>query len=195
MPSVSTTLYISARHPAVIPRFGGGVIREVHHGTLSARVLPGLAAKHMGQIGYLWEPDELQRVSELIVVGTPLGTRDTGNRRELTELKPPLAVIELLTEFRVLSVLKGTISDSTLQLRHYRLDDATLARGCLNCGGQIRFGSDASGTPLCRVGDASSDLPSRCDYLLYLRREDNVFAPTSGHVSPGDAVFLVRRAG
>ena len=148
-----------------------------------------------GQLGYLWEPDELHRVSELTVVGTPLGTRDTGNRRELTELKPSLPVIELITEFRVLSVLKGSTSDSTLQLRHYRLDDATTARGCLNCGGLISFGSDASGTRLCRVGDVSPNLPSRCDYLLYLRRDGSVFVPTSGHVFPGGSVFLLRRAG
>jgi hypothetical protein len=147
------------------------------------------------QIGYAWEPDELQRMSELIVVATPVATRETGNHTELTELKPPLAVAELMTAFRVLAVLKGATSDSTLQLRHYRLDDATLAQGCFNCGGLISFGPDGASTRLCRAGDTTPDLPSRCDYLLYLRRDANVFVPTSGSVFPGSSVFLLRRAG
>jgi len=147
-----------------------------------------------GEIGYLWGPDELQRMSELIVVATPVRTRDTGNHSELIELKPPLPVVELITEFRVLSVLKGTTSDSTLQLRHYRLGDATRARGCLNCGGLISFGVEAASTRLCRAGDVSTALPSRCDYLLYLRRDGNVFVPTSGPVFPGSSVVLLRRA-
>ena len=149
-----------------------------------------------GQISYLWEPDELQRVSELIVIATPVRTRDTGNHTELTEVKPPLPVVEWMTEFRVLSVLKGTTPDSTLQLRHYRLDDATSARGCrLNCGGLISFGADASATRLCRAGDVSPELPSRCDYLLYLRRDANVFVPISGRLFPGSSVSLLRRVG
>ena len=148
-----------------------------------------------GQVGYLWTPEELQRVSELIVIATPVATRDTGSRSELTELRPPLPVVELMTEFRVLSVLKGTMTDATFQLRHYGLDEARISGGCLNCGGLITFGSDANSTRLCRERDVSPDLPSRCDYLLYLRRDAEAFEPTSGPVFPGSSVFLLRRAG
>ena len=148
------------------------------------------------QVGYLWSVAELQRASDVVVVATPEVTRETGVRSELTELQPPVPVIEVETEFRVLSVLKGTISGSTLLLRHFRLDDARIRGGCINCGGFIQFSSVAPATKVCRAGDVSPQRPSECDYLLFLRREDaGDFAPASGRVSPGSAVFLLRRAG
>jgi hypothetical protein len=147
------------------------------------------------QVGYLWSVAELQRASDVVVVATPEVTRETGVRSELTELQPPVPVIEVKTKFRVLSVLKGTISGSTLLLRHFRLDDARIRGGCINCGGFIQFSSDALATKVCRAGDVSPQ-QSQCDYLLFLRREDTGdFAAASGRVSPGSAVFLLRRAG
>ncbi len=148
------------------------------------------------QIGYLWSMEELQRSSDVVAVATPTSTRDTGVRTELTNLQPPLPVIELTTKFTVLSVLKGTMAGPTLQLRHYRLDDARIGGGCLNCGGLIQFTPEAPVTRTCRAGDVSPQLPSRCDYLLFLMRDGaGGFTPTSGSVFPGSSIFLLRRAG
>jgi hypothetical protein len=66
-------------------------------------------------------------------------TRDTGIKTELSHLRPPLPVVELNTEFKVLSLLKGNVSSGTLVLRHYRLDTDRIRGGCLNCGSQLDF--------------------------------------------------------
>ena len=146
------------------------------------------------QIHPNWSFDKLQADADVVVVATPLSTRDSGRRIESTELSPPVPVIELNTEFRVLSTVSGQIGPSFV-LKHYKLDDTRLSGGCLNCGAWIEFSAAAPSTKLCRVGDVSPNLPTQCNYLMYLKRgATGVYEPVSGHAFPGMSIFLLRRA-
>src|SRR2546430_10203845 len=75
-----------------------------------------------GQIGYLWSFDDLRSKSDLVVIAAVVATRDTGIRTVINELQPPFPVVELNTQFKIVSVVKGTSSGEMLVLRHYRLD-------------------------------------------------------------------------
>jgi hypothetical protein len=155
-----------------------------------------LRAESAAQVGYLWSFDELTARSEVVVIATPGRTQDTGIRIELSDLRPPLPVVELNTEFTILSTLKGNVSGATLVLRHYRLDTDRIRGGCPNCGSQLDFTTSGRMAISCRAGDESAQLPTPCQYILFLKRDaTGVFIPTSGQVSPGDSILMVRRAG
>jgi hypothetical protein len=155
-----------------------------------------LRVEAVSQMGYLWSFDELTAQSEVVVIATPGATQDTGIKTELDDLQPPLPVVELHTEFKVLSLLKGNVSSGTLLLRHYRLDTDRIRGGCLNCGSQLDFATTGRMAVSCRSGDVSAQLPTPCNYVLFLKRGTmGVFVPTSGQVFPGDSVLLLRRAG
>lgn len=135
------------------------------------------ATSSTGQVGYLWSPDELRVKSDVVVIAASMGTRATGVRSDLLELRPGYPVIELHTEFKVLSVLKGALAQGTFVLRHYRADPARLSGGTV--GG-------AHPLPVVSGGH----------YLLFLRRDaGEIFVPTSGQVFPADSVFTLRKAG
>lgn len=163
---------------------------------LAAAICLGLSQVTLGaQISRLWSFGELQAAADVVVVATPLSTRDTGRRSELTDLQPPVPVIEPNTEFKVLSTISGQLVAGTFVLRHFKLDGSRLSGGCLNCGAGIEFSASAPSTRLCRNGDVSPDLPSQCDYLMYLRRTSaTVYEPVSGHVFPGMSILLLRHA-
>ena len=147
------------------------------------------------QITRLWSFTELHAEADVVVVATPLSTRDTGRRTELTDLRPPVPVIELNTDFKVLSTISGLVASESFVLRRFNLDDSRLAGGCLNCGSGIEFSAAASSTKLCRVGDVSPNLPTQCNYLMYLKRVTTaIYEPVSGHVFPGMSIFLLREA-
>ena len=155
-----------------------------------------LRAEAVAQIGYLWSFDELSAQSEVVVIATPGATQDTGIKTELSDLQPPLPVVELNTAFKVLSLLKGSISGATLLLRHYRLDTDRIRGGCANCGSQLDFATTGRMAVSCRSGDVSAQLPTPCNYVLFLKRDAmGVFVPTSGQVFPGYSVLTLRRAG
>ena len=155
-----------------------------------------LRVEAAAQIGYVWSFDELRAQSEVVVIATPGATLDTGIKTELNDLRPPLPVVELNTEFKVLSLLKGNVSSATVVLRHYRLDTDRIRDGCLNCGSQLDFTTTGRMAVSCRSGDVSVQLPTPCNYLLFLKRDARgVFVPASGQVFPGDSVFTLRRAG
>jgi hypothetical protein len=153
-------------------------------------------AETAAQVGYLWSFDELTAQSEVVVIATPDATQDTGIKAELNDLRPPLPVVELNTEFKILSILKGNVSGTTLLMRHYRLDTDRIRGGCANCGSQLDFTTTGRMAVSCRSGDVSAQLPTPCNYVLFLKRDAmGVFVPTSGQVFPGNSVFAVRRAG
>lgn len=155
-----------------------------------------LRVEATAQIGYSWSFVELTAQSEVVVIATPGGTQDTGIKTELNDLRPPLPVVELNTEFKVLSLLKGNVSSATLLLRHYRLDTDRIRGGCLNCGSQLDFTTTGRMAVSCRSGDVSAQLPTPCNYVLFLKREaSGVFVPTSGQVFPDHSVLTLRRAG
>jgi hypothetical protein len=145
---------------------------------LATAVVVLLSALPAAQIGYLWSPEELRAKSVVVAIATPVRTIETGVKTELRELKPAFPVIELRTEFKVLSILKGDPAQTTLAVRHYRRDDSRLPGGVINGAHPLSFAEPGS------------------QYLLFLRQDqDQSFIPTSGHVFPNDSVFLLRKAG
>jgi hypothetical protein len=153
-----------------------------------------------GQLAHLWSFDELTAKSDVVVIATFVVTRDTGIKTNLAETQPPLPVVELHTEFTILSVLKADTSDraallrdGTVSLRHFRLDTDRILGGCINCGGHLDF-SDSGAR--CRSGEVLAPMVYACAYELFLRRDGiGIFAPISGQVWPGDSVFTLRKPG
>ena len=113
---------------------------------------------------------------DIMVIATAIRTSETGIRTELRELKPAFPVIELQTEFKVLSIFKGDVPQQTFMLRHFRPDHS-------------RRRDDVIG------GAIALSVTERSQYLLFLRRdEDKALIPASGHVFPGDSVIGLRKA-
>lgn len=136
-------------------------------------------------------PDRLEE-SDIVVVAKLLATRDTGRHTELLELRPPYPAVEMTTDLQVLSVFKGGPVPAVIRLQHYRHDPSARVGG-LNGPGLISFASHAPAIRECRAGDVSPRLPSPCYFLLYLRQMAvGLYAPVSGQIAPGDAVFLLR---
>jgi hypothetical protein len=130
------------------------------------------------QLGYLWSHDDLTAKSTVVVLATPIRTAETGVKTELNDLRPAFPVIELQTEFKVLSILKGELVGPTFTLRHYRADASRLKGGVI--GGAHALSIAEVGAP----------------YLLFLLRDSGgALIPTSGHVYPADSVFTLRKAG
>ena len=147
------------------------------------------------QIHRLWTHQELDAESDLVVIASPLVTHVTPTRTELDGLQFPVPVVELNTNFQILSVVSGSVQGDRLTLRHYR-HDWQQQRPSVDGGTLIEFGPDAPLTRVCRAGDVSPNLPTRCDYLLYLKREgDGFYRPTSGDLFPSSSVFLLRPTG
>jgi hypothetical protein len=105
-------------------------MRRCALGLLAALML--LQQNLSAQLGYLWSPDELRAKSDLVVIAVTVSTRDTGTRSEIRDLRPPFPVVEMQTEFRVLSILKGALTRDTLVLRHYRVDSDRLRGAVVN---------------------------------------------------------------
>lgn len=153
-------------------------------------------AQAAAQIGTIWSAAALKTKSDLVVIATWVATRDTGIKSEIGALQPPLPVIELHTEFEILSILKGEASTNYFVLRHYRLDTDRIKGGCINCGNQLDLatGTDAAS---CRAGSMSLVIPpTKCVYLIFLQRDSGgMFRATSGDVFPNDSIFSLHGAG
>jgi hypothetical protein len=129
----------------------------------------------MGLIAPSWTFNELRSKSDLIVIAERIATINTGIKTEFTELRPPFPVVELNTDFKVLSALKGTPLRATLVLRHYRRDTDRLPALALNAPLGLDFSSGPTTV-----------------YLLFLKREsDDLYAPTSGHVFPEFSILAL----
>jgi hypothetical protein len=132
-----------------------------------------------GQLSYLWTFEERTAKADLIVIAQPIATTDTGRRTVHPSLHPDLPVIELETELKVLSTLKGQ-SDPVIRLKHYRIDMDEWKRrhgdaGFVNAGTHLSF-------------DTAKN--SKAAYLLFLTVTDGRrFEPLSGHTFPTDTVF------
>jgi hypothetical protein len=113
---------------------------------------------------------------DIVVIAASIRTSETGIRTELRELKPAFPVIELQTEFKVLSIFRGDVPQQTFMLRHYRTDHSRVRDGLMG-------------------GVHALSVSERSQYLLFLRRdEDKALIPASGHVFPGDSVIGLRKA-
>jgi hypothetical protein len=144
------------------------------------------------QLAYLWSFDELRTKSDLVVIAAWVNTVDTGIRTANADLKPPLPVIIMNTQFKILSVVKGTLkTGDTFVLRHYRLDTDRMPAGVINGGGSLRLPPPP---PVTLVPAPLDAYPPEA-YLLFLKRDvDGTFVPTSGQVWPDDSVFALRNS-
>ena len=70
-------------------------------------VVLAIARAADAQIGYLWTIDELKAKADLVVIAELRATSDTGRRADHPELRPAFPVIEMESEFEVLTVLKS----------------------------------------------------------------------------------------
>ena len=102
---------------------------------------------------------ELDKMSEIIVVAKPVATRDTEEKTILPFISPDIPVVGLSSEFEIIANLKGDKSLKELVVHHYRLanpDRPMLNGPCL----------------------ASFDPKDSTRYLLFLQREpDGRYAP------------------
>lgn len=132
----------------------------------------------IAQLGDAWTFDALRAKSDLVVIAERVSTSDTGIAAELTDLRPPFPVVEMHTEFKVLSTLQGTPLGMRLVLRHYRRDTDRLPGGVLNAPLGLDFTKGPTAV-----------------YLLFLTRESgDVYAPTSGHVFPEMSILALPRS-
>ncbi len=139
-----------------------------------------------GQLGYLWNWDELTSRADAIVIAEHKGTVEARRGVEHPDLRPPLPALEMESVFKVLAVLKAGRDGGapTLRLRHYRVDLEEFHRregplkGLVNAGSSLDFGREKG--------------PS----LLFLTHiEGNLYRPLSGYTFPTDSVFLLRSLG
>jgi TonB family protein len=134
---------------------------------------------------YLWSVAELRAKSDLVVVAKVTGTRDTGVKATVNSLP----MIEVKTDFKALSVMKGEVSGA-FSLRHYRLDMVQLRGGCGDCGTQLDFTTTGAAAVRCREGVSPVPNGNICEYMMFLRRDsDGLFVPTSGQLFPYSSVF------
>jgi hypothetical protein len=157
-----------------------------------------LASLASFQIGYLWTFEELTSKADLVVIAEPVRTEETGNRTEHPNLKPGLPVLELLTTFRVMAVLKadsrpGVSGFADVRVKHYQIDNNEWLR---------RNRSQASDSPdgLVNAGSYLDFRTATGGYLLFLTRgAADRYEPVSGHTFPTKSVYrlqeFVRPAG
>jgi hypothetical protein len=153
-----------------------------------------LGAAPRAQLGYIWSFEELTAKAQAIVIAEYVGTEDTGRERDHPELDPGFPVVELRSQFRVLSVLKQAGQPSgapapagaELWLTHYRHDMDRWRRenpaqpgkpppGVVNTGDVLRFKDPGP-------------------YLMFLVKGggEATFEPLTGQTWPGDSVFPIR---
>lgn len=138
-------------------------------------VLFSMQATVMGLIAPPWTFDDLRAKSDLIVIAQRISTRDAGFTSEFTELQPPFPVVELNSDFKVLTALQGTPGRATVVLRHYRQDTERLPGPVLNAPLGLNFSTEPTAV-----------------YLLFLKHQpDDLYAPTSGHVFPEFSVLAL----
>ena len=102
---------------------------------------------------------QMDRASDIIVVATPLSTKDTAEQTRLPHLSPEIPIAGLSSEFEVSLVLKGDNSLKKLVLHHYRLANPS------------RWGGEFTWL-------AAFDPKEPTRYLLFLHREpDGRYAP------------------
>jgi len=128
-----------------------------------------------GRLSYAWTFDELRAKSDVVVIAERLGTYDTNTKALLHDIQPAFPVVELGSEFKVLTLFKGVIKSKTFTLRHYRTDSELIKGPIANGPIFLDFSSEPTAV-----------------YLLFLVLEpDGRYAPTSGQVDPDDAVVAL----
>ncbi len=144
----------------------------------------------------LWSYDKLSKRADVVVVATTISTEDWDGA---AEEEPQLGGVEFapqLTAFEIKGVLKGKVTDGTLDLVHYR---ATHVGTKLQSGVRVlhahAYTADfQSASKPTKSGSTRDDGPPH--YLLFLKlRRDGKFEPVSGQVDSACSVMVLTPKG
>jgi len=123
-----------------------------------------------GRVVRYWPDEELMEKADLVVIATPVRTRDTDEHLASFSYFRDQSVIGVATTFTVSGVLKGDAKAKRIVLHHYRPDKMTMING---------------------PGFVAFQLPAKQAYRLFLVREaDGRYAPVAGQE---DADLSVRK--
>jgi hypothetical protein len=139
------------------------------------------------QVSRLWSFNELVAESDLVIIGTVVNVRDTGQRAIHPELRPNLPVVEVATEIHVLGTLKRASAGEPdgirrVVLHHYRIDMDEWRRQHASAPGQPPASLVNTGEPLTVIPETES-------YLFFLKRGPLGWEPTTGHAFSNHSVF------
>lgn len=151
----------------------------------------GYATPVWAQIGYLWTPEELTAKADVVVIVEVVATRDTKRTHNLS-LHPPMPVVEMEAELRVLAWLKpsagGAPLPSTLRLTYFRHDEEQWQRENPSTPDAPPRGLVNSGSTLRLTGN-------RTRYLAFLSRaSDGRYQPLSGQTFPTTSLLRLCEA-
>lgn len=156
-----------------------------------AVVAVGCAMPAWAQVGYLWTPEDLTAQADAVVIVEVVTTRDT-KRTHHPSLHPPLPVVEVEAELRVLVWLKPPASAApfrpTLRLSYFRRGDEQWQR---------ENPAPPVGPPLGLVNAGSTLVltAGRIRYLAFLTRSsDGRYQPLSGQTFPAASLLRLCEA-
>ncbi|MDB6024403.1 MAG: hypothetical protein JWM68_626 [Verrucomicrobiales bacterium] len=136
----------------------------------------GFNLTSQARLVHLWSESELQEASDLIVIGSPIGTKDLDETNSLgwsqsASFRPRFRGLE--TTFKVLDSLKGMPANDRIVLHHYR--------------NEIEWGSPPN------APNFISFTPNETNQLmLYLIADGtNRYAPVTGQIDPSLSVGSV----
>ena len=116
--------------------------------------------------------------ADLVVIAHRVSTKNTDERSMLTDLRPHVAVVGVVTEFRTLLILKGAKNATKFNLHHYRLQSENDQ-------------NVESGPDLVRFSRGQ-----HVPFLLFLIKERNgKYAPVTGQTDPAAFSVLELRGG
>jgi hypothetical protein len=133
-----------------------------------------ISVSAFARIFRIWKEAEMQKASQLIVIGKVVNVRDSGETNAV--MCPPCKVLGVEATFAVSKVLKGDFTNNTVVLHYYRFDPSS-----------------------CSLDDGPSFLnltPTNTNqFLLYLVSDGaSRYAPVSGQIDPSlDAVRVFRQ--
>ena len=156
-----------------------------------AGVALGCTMPAWAQVGYIWTPEELSAKADAVAIVEVVATRDT-TRTSHPSLRPPLPVVEVEAELRVLAWLKPPASAapllSTLRLSYFRRDEERWQR---------ENPATADGPPRGLVNGGSTLVltAGRTRYLAFLMRaSDGRYQPLSGQTFPATSLLRLCEA-
>src|SRR5690349_15123746 len=151
-----------------------------------AVVAVGCAMPAWAQVGYLWTPEELTAKADAVVIVEVVTTRDTKRTHHLS-MRPPLPVLEVEAELRVLAWLKPPASaaplPSTVRLSYFRRDEEQWQR-------ENPAPPDGPPRGLVNAGSTLVLTAGRTRYLAFLTRaSDGRYQPLSGQTFPATSLL------
>jgi hypothetical protein len=129
--------------------------------------------------------EEMTTQADLIVIATPVATRDTGEKTTFPGIQTifpsvqtgtagysgPVSGISLETTFSLLAILKGNLKENTFILYHFRL--ANEATGAISNGPNLVI----------------FDLTKKTRYLMFLKKDkDGRYLALTGQTDPAFAI-------